>query len=344
MSNPAEAPASKKPKVDDTDNRPLHSITPTIASVGRSNAFGAPVYLKLENIQASGSFKLRGIGLLAQRAAEKNKIRLISSSGGNAGLATAYAARALGLTATVVVPESTPQSARDRIASYGATVRVHGAAWDDADVLAREIVASAPDDCEYVPPFNHPTIWEGHATMISEIQEHKQLQHPPAAVVVSVGGGGLLCGVVEGLKKTKGWEAVPVIAVETIGADSLFQAMQQDKLVTLPAITSIAKSLGAKTVGEATLKCTREHKVIPVTVTDLEAVDACLALVEEHRMLVEPACGASLALAEKPEEVAKLLNCSAQDLSDKGLLVIVCGGSLADMKTLEAHKADLSTN
>jgi L-serine/L-threonine ammonia-lyase len=77
-------------------------------------------------------------------------------------------------------------------------------------------------------------------------------------------------------------------------------------------------------------------------VTDLEAVDACLAMAEEHRMLIEPACGASLALAEKPEEVAKLLNCSAQDLADSGLLVIVCGGSLVDMKTLEAYKAELS--
>jgi threonine dehydratase len=95
--------------------------------------------------------------------------------------------------------------------------------------LAREIVSATPDECEYVPPFDHPTIWEGHASMISEIAEHGQLPQPPAAVVVSVGGGGLLCGVLEGLKKTKGWEAVPVIAVETVGADSLFQAMQQDK-------------------------------------------------------------------------------------------------------------------
>ena len=154
----------------------------------------------MECYQPVGSFKIRGIGLLCERAAAEGKRRFVSSSGGNAGFAATYAARELGLTATVVVPSTTPDATRDLLSLYGANVIVQGDVWDVADLRAREL-ASAPD-AAYVPPFDHPTLWEGHSSMVDEMA---QAGRKPDVVIVSVGGGGLMCGVLEGLHRN-GWK------------------------------------------------------------------------------------------------------------------------------------------
>ncbi len=289
----------------------LYIHTPLVESSPLSERTGKRILLKMENLQPAGSFKIRGIGLLCQQGKRDGVSHFVSSSGGNAGYAAAYAGRKLSVKTTVFVPETTPPDARRKIASQGAEVRVVGSVWDEADEEA--MAFSRKVSGLYVSPFDHPLIWEGHATIIDEIAEEMD---KPDAIVLSVGGGGLLCGVIEGLQRN-GWQDVPVLAVETEGTASLAASLKQGRLVTLDKITGVATTLGAKTVAREALERAQQHPVQSVVVTDLEAIDACLQFADEHRCLVEPACGASLALAySKPESLA----------ATKSVVIIVCGG------------------
>ncbi|MCZ6633425.1 MAG: pyridoxal-phosphate dependent enzyme [bacterium] len=304
----------------------LHINTPLMQSVALSQYINGNVWLKIEAMQPSGSFKTRGIGLACREYISNGAERLVTSSGGNAGLAVAYAGRKYGVKTTVVVPETTTQKAIELIQAEQAEVIVEGASWDESHQYACNLYKG---ESAYIHPFDDPLVWKGHATMIDEIAE---LELTPDAVVLSVGGGGLLCGVLEGLHR-HGWTDVPVIAVETEGADSLRQAVLADKLVSLAAIESIATTLGAKRVTQTALDWTKKHKVINHVVSDLKAVEACAKFVDHHRILVEPACGASLSAIYQPIE-------SLQDKRD--ILVVVCGGVGVSMKQLQKWLQELS--
>ncbi len=292
--------------------QPTYVVTPLWESQPLSKALGVPVLLKMESFQPTGSFKARGMGTACRAAAERGARRVICSSGGNAGYSVAFAGRQLGLAVTVVVPESTSSRARELILSEGAELLIHGASWDDAHAFALELARS--EQAAYIHPFDDPEIWSGHATMIREIAEQGS---KPGAVVVSVGGGGLLCGLIEGLHAV-GWTDVPVLAVETKGADSFAAAVQAGHLVTLDRITSVATTLGARTVAPQALEWTRHHPITPWVVSDRAAVNACLRFADDHRVLVEPACGAALAAAYE----------RAQPLEGRSpVVIIVCGGA-----------------
>jgi len=206
----------------------LHIVTPCKESHALSQLTGCEVFLKLENCQPPGSFKVRGIGYLCQHSVKNGCKGLVCSSGGNAGMAAAYAAKILSIPITIFVPQTTPSFTVKRLQEEGATVNVVGSVWDEANQEALKF--SQKDGVVYVHPFDNPVIWDGHASMIHELKEK------PDLVVCSVGGGGLLCGVVKGLKDRK-WNDVPVLAVETIGAQSLNSAVEAGKLVTLSGIT-----------------------------------------------------------------------------------------------------------
>nr|WP_312989143.1 pyridoxal-phosphate dependent enzyme [Comamonas koreensis] len=288
----------------------IHIETPTIASRALSLRTGKSVRLKLETLQPSGSFKTRGIGHACEVYRSRGAKRFVSSSGGNAGYAVAYAGRMLQTPVTVVVPATTSQRAQDLIRSEGAEVIVHGASWMEAHAHAQQLMTASD---AFLHPFDDPLLWTGHATMIDELARQGER---PDLVVCSVGGGGLLCGVVEGLQRN-GWGDVPVLAAETAGADSLAQAMQAGAPTLLPAITSIATSLGARQVCDRAWALTREHRIESVVVTDGAAVAACEEVLLEHRMLVEPACGAS---------VAALHSASPLLQQAQSVVVILCGG------------------
>jgi L-serine/L-threonine ammonia-lyase len=289
----------------------LHIHTPLVESFPLSERTGRRILLKMENLQPAGSFKIRGIGLLCQQGKQDGVSHFVSSSGGNAGYAAAYAGRRLGVQTTVFVPETTPPDARRKIASQGAEVKVAGSVWDEADGEARALAEKV--NGLYISPFDHPRIWEGHATIVDEIANETD---KPDAIVLSVGGGGLLCGVIEGLQRN-GWQDVPTLAVETEGTASLAASLEQGRLVTLDKITGVATSLGAKTVAREAFERARRHPVQSIVVTDVEAIDACVQFADEHRCLVEPACGASLALAySRLESLA----------GAETVVIIVCGG------------------
>lgn len=277
------------------------------------------VYLKFENTQPSGSFKLRGIGNLCQRTAMQGSREFVCSSGGNAGMAAAYAARQLLLPITVYLPTTTPQFVIENLKMYGAATVVSGAVWDDTNKEALLVAKSKPD-CTYVPPFDHELIFDGNSTIIDE------LQVKPDMVFCSVGGGGLLTGVLRGLKR-RGWQHdVKVVAVETEGADSLYQSIKSNQRVTLPAITSIAKSLGAKTVGEVPFKEAMDYGVIPWRVTDSETIQALTRILDEERVLVEPACACCFVPLYNQAMFEKLIEQNQLSHVNK-VLVVVCGGS-----------------
>jgi L-serine/L-threonine ammonia-lyase len=306
---------------------PLHITTPLLAHRPLSSMLGKQVLLKMENLQPSGSFKLRGIGEMCQRAVTKGASHLVCPSGGNAGFAAAVAGAALGVRTTILVPHTTLESVRQTIRDIGAEVIVHGKVWDEANEEALRL-CSAPG-AVYVPPFDHPDIWDGNATLIDEVLVQNGAQQAPFDVVIcAVGGGGLMCGVLQGLHRN-GLPHVPVIAVETIGAASFHAAVKAGAPVMLETIDTVATSLGASRVARAAFDWTRRHDVRSVTVTDWQAVDACLRFADDMRALVEPACGAALAVAyQNLPELAQF----------QRPLVVVCGGIGVDLAKLESWK------
>ncbi|MBC7500667.1 MAG: pyridoxal-phosphate dependent enzyme [Herminiimonas sp.] len=306
---------------------PLHIPTPLIDHPGMSTALVKQVHLKLENLQPSGSFKLRGIGLLCQRAAAKGVHRIVCPSGGNAGFAAAVAGVRLGIATTIVLPETTPASVAQKIRALGADVIVHGSTWDESNEQARRLCDQP--GVLYVPPFDHADIWDGNATLIDEaVIQSQELRASFDVVVCAVGGGGLLCGVLQGLHRN-GLAEVPVIAVETEGAAGLHASIAAGELITLPAITSIATTLGARRIAQAAFDWSRRHDIRSVTVTDAQAVDACLRFADDMRMLVEPACGAALAVGYHNLPVLA---------SFHNPLFVVCGGIGVELDKLSGWK------
>lgn len=326
------------------------------------------VFLKLENLQPSGSFKSRGIGnfLLSKLTALRsqsangndytNTVHFYSSSGGNAGLGCVHAAVTLGCRATVVVPLSTSQYMISKLRSAGATdVIQHGASWQEADgYLKDEIMTRSQNSDEtpiYVPPFDAQEIWDGNALMVDEIAQQLSLipkNYPVSsevfvseeehdspridAIVCSVGGGGLFCGIMQGVDELQHPKA-KVIAMETCGADSLAQAVEKNALVTLPSITSIATSLGARTVSPKALEYSLKENVSNVVLSDREAIEACRRFASDERILVEPACGVSIAMCYNSRLGELIPNFNSQSV----VVIVVCGGSNISFEILENY-------
>ncbi len=302
---------------------PLHLETPLLESQPLSHASERSIWLKMDALQPPGSFKIRGVGAACEHHAANGKRRFVSSSGGNAGIAVAYAGRRLSIPVSVFVPETTTERAKALIRQEGAEVFVHGASWQEANEGALQAMDA---DTAFIHPFDDPLLWTGHATMIDEVVSAGVRFD---AVVLSVGGGGLLAGVTEGLDRN-GLQDIPIIAAETEGAASLATSVKAGKVVELPAITSIATSLGARKVCQRAFEITRNRPVDCVVVDDRAAVNACMRFLDDHRTLVEPACGAALAVAyAHADRLARF----------ERVLMVVCGGATATLAQLQAWQA-----
>lgn len=296
----------------------LHARTPLILHPGLSTA-DRRIWLKLENLQPSGSFKMRGMGRLCTFAAEQGKKRVVCPSGGNAGLAAAMSAISLGLEALIIVPSTTPVATRERIAKSGAEVRVHGQVWDESNQLALELAQDA--QTQYVPAFDHPLLWEGHSTMIDEIIEDCPQMD---AIVTSVGGGGLLAGLLTGLERHQRFDC-RIIACETEGAASFAAALQAGHPVKLAQIKTVASSLGASQVAAWPVEHLRQFPHDSLVFSDDDAITGVVRYAEDLRQLVEPACGVSLA-------VAYLDHPAIADAHD--VVIVVCGGVSISAQTV----------
>ncbi|WVW86004.1 hypothetical protein I302_108042 [Kwoniella bestiolae CBS 10118] len=315
--------------------------TPLLESASLSKINGCRVFLKLENLQPSRSFKSRGIGNFIVQAIKSNPSstsppHICISSGGNAGLAAATCCSTLGYKATVVVPLSTKQFMIEKLKIAGAEVIQHGETWFHADQHLRNDILSKDPGGVYVPPFDHPHVWDGASTLVPEWE--KQLSHIDGkngveadGVVCCVGGGGLFAGIMQGLleqqRKTK------VIAVETKGAESLHASLEKGENVGIGGITSIATSLGAIKVCEQAFKYAHENRdlVKSVVVSDQQAVQALLRFASEENMIVEPACGATLSIAYE----GRLKELIPDVKGDSRVVLVVCGGSAVTLDLLD---------
>ena len=289
----------------------LHVKTPLFYSKRLELSTGKFVHLKLEALQPSASFKLRGIGRLCQCYAADGFTQLVASSGGNAGISVAYCGMMLGMPTTVFIPSTSHQLFIDELKTYGAEVVVAGKVWDDAHAAALAYIQQ--HHAAYIPPFDHPMIWAGHATLIDEIVEAGL---KPDVVVAAVGGGGLACGLLEGMQH-HGWNDVPLIAVETQGADAFAQSIQANHVVTLSAITSRATSLGAKRISSHLFEWTQEHPIHSVVVSDDEAEAGARSFAKDKRIMVELSAGAALSIVYANHPVIAPY---------QTILVVVCGG------------------
>ncbi|KAI9325033.1 L-serine dehydratase/L-threonine deaminase-like protein [Zopfochytrium polystomum] len=330
----------------------LHVCTPLVpAPDAVAKALGvSKVLYKLDNLQPSGSFKIRGIGRMLTNALAAATTRsstvgprptpeAVSSSGGNAGLATAHVAQSLGIPCRVFTPSSTPASTVARLRSFGATVVVSGAIWDEANAEALaycEAQRLAGFPTVMVHPFDHPDLWAGHASLSTEIFDQAQTLLGPNervdAIVCAVGGGGMLTGILEGLRDMPHQPAV--VAVETNGAASFSAAIKAGQPTNIPSITSIAKSLGMSKVADAVMAARAAYgagKVVDITVNDREAVKAVISFLDQERYLVEPACGAALAAVYEPGLIAERLRELGGEVEltrdASVVVVVVCGGS-----------------
>ncbi|KAF2793850.1 tryptophan synthase beta subunit-like PLP-dependent enzyme [Melanomma pulvis-pyrius CBS 109.77] len=325
------------------EQRKLWVETPLRESYPLSQAAGCRVFLKLENLQPSGSFKSRGIGNYILRRLEELpgndavQPHIFSSSGGNAGLAAVHASRTLGLPCTVVVPLSTKPLMITMLKAAGAyEVVQHGSTWRDADAyLRKEVMTKAGKAAIYAPPFDHPDIWAGNSTVIPEIIA--QLDGGALDVIIcSVGGGGLFNGISQGLDALS-VDSTTVLAMETEGAASLNASVKAGKLVTLPGITSQATSLGAVTVTQRTFDYAQRSNVRSVVLPDAEAAMGCWRLADDERIMVEMACGVNVALCYDGR-LERVLGRTVRP--DEKIVIILCGGSNVTFEMLATWRKE----
>ncbi|OJJ41065.1 hypothetical protein ASPWEDRAFT_101989 [Aspergillus wentii DTO 134E9] len=340
--------------------------TPLVESASLSRAAGCRIFLKLENVQPSGSFKSRAMGNqilshLTKPENVKRDVHFFASSGGNAGLAAVCAARSLGYPCTVVVPLSTKPLMVEKLLTAGAVdVIKHGETFSEAGEYMKEVVMKTKGDDEgdkdvakiALHPFDNELIWEGNSTIVDELatqlppptagDEEEEAAYrgkplPMDAVICSVGGGGLLNGLVMGLeryRKTQKLAAATIttkqnpthlLAIETEGTDSLALAVARKSLVSLPKITSQATSLGAIRVSEKTFQYATSPPpgiaVHSAVLSDADAARGVLRLVDDERLLVELACGVCVEAASKLKQLVPELGPQSR------VVIIVCGGS-----------------
>jgi threonine dehydratase len=277
-----------------------------------SKYLGTNVFVKLELFQKTGSFKVRGaFNKLLSLSAEERKRGVVAISGGNHAQAVAYASSVLDVDAVVLMPASTPQNYLDATKNYGATVDLQPTI---ADAFGK-IKDYETEGRIFIHPFDDPLVMAGQGTLGLEIMEDLP---EVTDIIVSIGGGGFEGGVSTAVKAIK--PAVRIWGVETIGADAMSQALSVGHPVELPAITSIAKTLGAPSVSSRTLAIAQENLEDVIVVPDHEAVQALKFILERLKILTEPAASCTLAAAKQLQD---------QFNKDRNLVLIFCGGNLS---------------
>jgi threonine dehydratase len=284
--------------------------TPLLPSATLSERLKTNVYVKYELFQKTGSFKVRGAFNKALSLSQEERNRgVIAVSGGNHGQAVAYAARMLGLKARVLMPEGTPANYVDAARGYGAEVKFAGTA---AEAFAK-VADYEHEGWVYIHPFDDPLVMAGQGTVGLEILE--DVPHV-TDIVLSIGGGGFMGGVATAVKSLK--PAVRMWGVETDGADCMSKSLDAGKIVTLEAITSVARTLGAPAPSERTFALAQQYLERVTVVPDSEAIDSLKFLLERLKVLAEPAASCTLAAADRLQH-----NFSPQD----HVVLILCGGN-----------------
>ncbi|MBO6146791.1 MAG: threonine ammonia-lyase [Lachnospiraceae bacterium] len=247
------------------------------ALAGRDNK----VYLKPENMQRTGAYKIRGAYFRISRLSEAEREKgVITASAGNHAQGVAYAAKKYGVKAVIVMPNTTPLIKVNRTKALGAEVVLHGDIYDEACERAMELAES--EGYTFVHPFDDEGVATGQGTIAWEIYKEQPLTD---VILVPVGGGGLATGV-STLTKLLHPDA-RVIAVEPEGAACLKASVEAGRVVTLPSVSTIADGTAVKTPGERIFPYLKDNVDEIITVPDEDLVAAFLDMVENHKMIVE---------------------------------------------------------
>ena len=261
--------------------RKVTNDTSLIYSDYFSSVSGNKVYLKPENMQATGAYKIRGAYYKISTMSKEERARgLITASAGNHAQGVAYAAKKYGCKATIVMPTTTPLIKVNRTRSYGAEVILKGDVYDESCSYALQLAEE--QGLTFVHPFDDPTVATGQGTIMMEIFKDLPLVE---YVLVPVGGGGLATGVSTLAKLLN--PNIKVIAVEPAGAACLKASMEQGKVVTLPVVSTIADGTAVKTPGDQVFPYLKKNVDEIITVEDDELIVAFLDMVENHKMIVE---------------------------------------------------------
>ena len=300
--------------------RPAARLTPLI-EVAWAGAGSGRLFLKCENFQPMGAFKIRGAyNMLAQLAPESLSRGVITYSSGNHGQAVALAAKLLGAKALIVMPTTAPKVKVEGAQGFGAEVIFAGTTSLERKARAEEIAAER--GMTMVPPFDHPMIIAGQGTVGLEILE----QCPDVAtVVVEVGGGGLSSGVAAAIKQRK--PGVRVVGVEPEGAAKMSRSLEAGTPVTLDRVSSIADGLMTVRPGALTFEHVKAFVDRVVTVTDAETVRAIQWLYRHARLVVEPSGAVTTA--------AVMLGRGGIDPSKGPVVAIISGGNVEAAKYAE---------
>jgi threonine dehydratase len=287
------------------------------------------ILLKREDMQSVFSFKLRGAyNKMAQLPPDVLAQGVIAASAGNHAQGVALAASKLGTTAIIVMPVTTPQVKVDAVAARGGQVVLHGDTYDDAYAYARQL--EAEKNLTFVHPFDDPDVIAGQGTIGMEIL--RQYQKPIDAILVAIGGGGLISGIAAYIKRLR--PEIKIIGVEPVDADAMFQSLQTGKRVRLSQVGLFADGVAVRQVGEETFRlCQKYVDEIILVNTD----DTCAAIkdvFEDTRSILEPA--GALAIAGAKAYVER------EGIVDKTLVAVACGANMNfDRLRFVAERAEL---
>ncbi len=298
--------------------------TKMIYSCDFSREFNNSIYIKPENLQTTGAFKIRGAyNKIAKMTLKEKQQGLIASSAGNHAQGVAFAAQALGVKATIVMPRTTPLIKVEATRGFGANVVLHGDCYDEAYTEA--IRLKKEHNYIFVHPFDDIDVIEGQGTIALEVlEELPDLD----CIIVPIGGGGLISGIAIAAKMIN--PDIKIIGVEPEGAQSMKISVEQNRLVSLDKVHTIADGVAVKNPGTLTFSLVKDVVDEIVTVSDFDIMEAFLVLLEKHKLIGENSGVMPFAALKKIKEKNKKITCivsggnidvlTISSLIDKGLI------------------------
>ncbi|MBE6054471.1 MAG: threonine ammonia-lyase [Clostridium sartagoforme] len=295
--------------------------TPLLYSSVFSSLNNCSVYMKCENLQVTGAYKIRGaLNKIRTLSKEEKSKGVVCSSAGNHAQGVAYAAKLLGVSSIIVMPKNTPYLKIQSTKELGGNVVLSGTCYDDAFLKAKSI--ESENDSVFIHPFNDINVIYGQGTIALEIfEELKDVD----VIICPIGGGGLISGISLAAKEIN--PNIKIIGVQAEGANAMEQSFKNNKLISLPSVNTIADGIAVKSPGELTYNIISNYVDDIITVSDKEIAEAFLILCEKHKLLAEASGAASLAALKK-------LN-----LEGKKVVSIISGGNI-DMLTISSLISD----
>lgn len=295
--------------------------TPLLYSPIFSEMNNCSVYLKCENLQITGAYKIRGALNKIRSLTDDEKLKgVVCSSAGNHAQGVAYASKLLGVKSTIVMPKSTPYLKIQSTKEYGSNVVLHGECYDDSYIKAKKIEEN--NHSIFVHPFNDINVIYGQGTIALEILEKL---NDVDVIICPIGGGGLISGISLAIKEFN--PNIKIIGVQAEEANAMEKSFKNGELMSLKSVNTIADGIAVKSPGKLTFNIIKEYVDDIITVSDKEIAEAFIILAEKHKLLAEASGCVSLAALKK-------LN-----LTNKKVVSIISGGNI-DMLTISSFISD----